>query len=127
MMKRNILLLLAVALSLGAAPLAAQDLAAGPVRVMSVAEQSAGAVPKDVVPPRDLSIQVDASAAGVAGPDAGRWNAPLIGMVAGAVIGGLIGVEVQKGAQDAIGPPAWYVTIPLGAIAGYLVGLAVRN
>lgn len=126
-MKRNILLLLAFSLCVGASPLAAQGLAAGPVRAKSVAEESAAAVPREVAPPRDRVIQMDASAAAVAGPDAGRWNAPLIGMVAGAVIGGLIGVEVQKGAQDAIGPPAWYVTIPLGAVAGYLVGLAVRN
>ena len=126
-MKRNIPLLLAISLCLGAVPLVAQDLAAGPVRAKSVAEESARAAPREVAPPRDPVIQMDASAAAVAGPDAGRWNAPLIGMVAGAVIGGLIGVEVHENAADPIGPPAWYVTIPLGAVAGYLVGLAVRN
>ena len=64
----------------------------------------------------------------MAAADDARWNAAFLGAVAGAVVGGLVGAWAEK-SSDRIGggPPAYYVSVPLGAVVGFIVGLQVRG
>jgi hypothetical protein len=55
-----------------------------------------------------------------------RWRYPLIGAAAGAAAGTVLGIYVMARAEDYLAPPAFFVTAPLGAAVGALIGLAAN-
>jgi hypothetical protein len=127
MRKQPLRLLLAVALCMGASPLASQSVAAGPVRTISAIEAASMiSVESDQTPALSVAMRIDASAAAVARREGDGWNKPLIGMVVGAVVGGLVGISVEKDVQDSMAPHSAVITVPLGALVGFVVGLAYR-
>jgi hypothetical protein len=120
-------LLLAAALCLAALPLAAQSVAAGPVRTISATTAASMiGIPSDQTPAPGAAVRIDASAALVARREGDGWNKPLMGMVVGAVAGGLVGISVEKDVQDSMAPHSAVITVPLGALVGFVVGLAYR-
>lgn len=84
------------------------------------------AIPSDQTPAPRAAVRIDDSAVSVARREEDGWNKPLIGMVVGAVAGGLIGISVEKDVQDSMAPHSAVVTVPLGALVGFVVGLAYR-
>ena len=127
MKKQSTRLLLAAMLCLAASPLASQSVTAGPIRTVPVIEAaSVIAVQDERRPASEAAVRIDASPAAVARREGDGWNKPLIGMVAGAVVGGLIGISLEKDVQDAMAPHSAVLTVPLGALVGFVVGLAYR-
>lgn len=75
----------------------------------------------------DGAVRVEPQSLHVAAADDARWNAAFLGAAAGAVVGGLVGVWAEKESQDGIAPPAYYISVPLGAVVGFIVGLQVQG
>ena len=127
MTKQSPRLLLATMLCLAASPLAAQSVAAGPVRTVPGTTAASMIViesDRTVVPV--AAARIDDSAAPVAAREGDGWNKPLMGMVVGAVFGGLVGISLEKDVQDSMAPHAAVIAVPLGALVGFVVGLAYR-
>ena len=55
-----------------------------------------------------------------------RWRYPVIGAIAGAVVGAAYGTYIVVSTENYLAPPAHFVTVPVGAAIGALLGLAAN-
>ena len=55
-----------------------------------------------------------------------RWRYPVIGAIAGAVVGAAYGTYIVLSTENYLAPPAHFVTVPIGAAIGALLGLAAN-
>jgi hypothetical protein len=60
-------------------------------------------------------------------PRRSSWQYPLIGAVAGGIVGAVWGTYLMRSADEWLAPPAHFITIPLGAAVGAALGLIANE
>jgi hypothetical protein len=114
-------LLVPVTAVLAATPLQSQEAAAPPARAVT-SEVLAWAPQPAQAPWEALQVLAPSAMLEEAEQRRSGWRYPLLGMAAGAVAGAALGAYVMASADEYMAAPAFFLTVPAGALAGLALG-----